>query len=134
MAVFRLVNRGLVFNVSVKLELREGADCILAEKNKYCRQILANDYSNLLFDKEGNPIEDGIVKTNQKATLSLGSVTAKQYHIMLVPNPLLTAKAYVGGPELLEPYEELSLDYFIRAEFPIDLKELNYLFRVYVVD
>lgn len=133
MAVFLRVDRGNAFLKSVSLSLNPGLLAEISDISKYTHVIKSLDNS-YLFDKDGEEIKEGVAKAGQRVTLKLGEIKADKYHVQLVPNPELLKAGYLGGAQLIEPYEGLSLEYLFKAEKQIDFASLSYLFRVYIID
>ena len=133
MAVF-LKPRGISIARYAKLEPAPGAS-IAATGNvsQYCANLLVEPALSLT-DKDGEPIKDGELKPGQRAYLKLGKLNADKYHILLVVNPTLARHCYIGGAMLVEPYESVDLDYMIKVEKAINLNQLDYAFRIYVMD
>lgn len=131
MAVFKRADRGNVFNESTNLQLSEGAAFV--GKDKYYRSIGVNSEGPLL-DKEGIIIEDLTLKTGQKGTLRLGKLSLGQYHVLVEPNPKLSIKCQIRGPRLLEPREDVELEFALKADSITSLNDFDYLFRLYIID
>ncbi len=134
MAVFLRPDRGAVASKSIHPSFAPGVTTIQHLSDKYCLSIVASDVSQVLLDKEGEPVKDGVLKVGQRANLNLGSIRADKFHLMLIVNPDIARAAYIGGPVLLEPYSEESLDYMLKVERQLDLSKLPYLIRIYMVD
>jgi len=132
MAVFKKPV-GNLFKENARLSLNDGVEFEKLAKDKYCKSILVSG-SGCLFDKEGELIEDNSLKSSQKGKLHLGELTSNKYHILLEPNPEFISLCSVKGPRLLEPYERINLNYFLKADYPICLNDFDYLFRLYIVD
>jgi len=130
MAVFIRPNRGNVATKSIHSELMEGVKLELEEG--YCLSLVAKPVP--LFDKDGQLLEEPIVKAAQRCTLNFGKLTADKFHLLLIPNPEINRNCYIGGPMLIEPYQTESLEYIVRGERQIDLSSLEFLFRVYIMD
>jgi hypothetical protein len=134
MAVFLRPDRGSVATRSIHPDFAPGVVTHQLVSDKYCLSLVASSYDQILLDKDGEPIKDGLLKSGQRATLNLGRLKADKYHLMLIANPELARMAYIGGPILLEPYEAERLEYTLKVERQIDLAKLTYLFRIYLVD
>jgi len=133
MAVFKRADRGNLFKESTNLEVGQGVILQKLKADMYCKS-LALSGPGALLDKEGELLEDNCLKTGQKGTLTLGNVTVGQYHLLLEPNPALLKQCIVRGPRLLEPRESLELSFLLKADSPTNLNDLDYLFRLYIVD
>lgn len=133
MAVFLKPNRGVTFTKNVKLDLTPGLTISQAESDRYCMSLISDGIAGVL-DKEGEPIKDSLLKSGQRVNFKLGTIGAQQYHVMVIPNPEIARHAYVGGPLLLEPYQEESLDFMVKVERQFDLAGLDHLFKIYLVD
>lgn len=134
MPIFLRPDRGTTVSKHIHDELNEGVVKLQYASDKYCLSLNVEDFTKVLFDKDGEPIKDGILKSGQRAKLDLGRISADKYHLMLIPNPELARMAYIGGPILMEPYESERLDYMLKVERGIELAKLSYLFRIYLVD
>ena len=133
MAVFIRPDRGAVATKNVSAKLIDGVILQQEAGDKYCLSILSTDGSGIL-DKDGEIIKDGVLKSGQRVNFKLGSIEAKKYHLMLVPNPEIARCAYVGGPILIEPYQTEELDFMVKVERQIDLSLVGHLFRLYIMD
>jgi len=133
-SVFLIPNRGIAASKYVKLELAANMQLVQHTADKYCLSLVSTSLGSVLKDKDGEPLSDGILKVGQKASLDMGKLSADKYHLMLIPNPELARSAYVGGPILLEPYTTEELQFLLRVERQINLSELGYLFRIYIMD
>lgn len=134
MAVFLRPDRGAVATKSIKASLVEGAQLIQLSTDGYCLSLVSTAIPSILFDKEGEPVKDGVLKSGQRASLMAGELSATKYHLMLIPNPELARSAYIGGPLMLEPYTSERLDFMLKVERQIDVSKLDYLFRIYIMD
>ena len=134
MAVFLRPDRGSVATRSIHSDFAPGVISHQLVSDKYCLSLAAQSFDQILFDKDGESIKDGVLKSGQRASLNLGGLKADKYHLMLIPNPDLARMAYIGGPLLLEPYESERMEYMLKVERQIDLSKLTYLFRIYLVD
>jgi hypothetical protein len=102
-------------------------------KDKYYRSLGIKSAGPLL-DKEGEPILDLTLKTGQKGTLHLGKMSLGQYHVLIEPNPKLSIKCQIRGPRLLEPREDVELEFVLKADSITSLNDFDYLFRLYIID
>ena len=134
MAVFLRPDRGAVATKSIKANLTEGAKLVQLSTDGYCLSLVSAAIPSLLFDKEGESVKDGVLKSGQRASLVIGELSATKYHLMLIPNPELARSAYIGGPLMLEPYTSERLDFMLKVERQIDVSKLDYLFRIYIMD
>ena len=125
MAVFIRPDKGAVATKSVTAQLVDGVLIQQEEGDKYCLSIVSTNGSGIL-DKEGEPVKDGILKAGQRLSFKLGTIEAKKYHLMLVPNPEIARCAYVGGPILIEPYQVEELDFMVKVERQIDLSTVGH--------
>ena len=133
MAIFKRADRGNIFKESAQLELNEGVSIETLGRDKYCKSVVISGPGSLV-NKDGELIEDNSLKTGQKGTLSLGELNVGQYHVMLEPNPEFVKQCQVRGPRLLEPRDRIELSYVIKADVPTSLNDLDYLFRLYIID
>ena len=131
MAIF-IKPRGDSFGQKITINAKEG---VVTRRNaaNYCLDI-SGEAALILKDKEGEPVKDGELKVGQRAYLNLGSISTDQYHFLIIPNPILSKHAYVGGPLLVEPHSTEELEFMLRVEKQINVNNLPYLFRIYVVD
>lgn len=83
-------------------------------------------------EAHGKPVE-GAIKANQTVLIRLGDVNPQKFHMMLVTNPDLSRAGTVGAPSLIEP-EPTTLSITFRAARQVDLLELSYLARLYLLD
>lgn len=133
MAVFKKPLRGNIFKESTNFKENEGVVLQQLKSDMYCKS-LALSGPGALLDKDGVLIEDNCLKTGQKGTLTLGEMVVGQYHVMLEPNPALLKQCVVRGPRLLEPRESVELSFILKADSPTSLNDLDYLFRLYIID
>jgi len=131
MAVFKRADRGNLFAESTNIELSDGV--LFSGKDKYYRSLGVKSAGPLL-DKEGIIIEDLMLKTGQKGTLHLGKLSLGQYHVLIEPNPKLSIKCQIRGPRLLEPREDVELEFALKADSITSLNDFDYLFRLYIID
>jgi hypothetical protein len=134
MASFVRPNVGAAGSKSIRGELTPGVQLLQLSTDKYCKSLLVTDFSLILKNKDGEALEDTLLKSGQRAYLSLGTIAADKYHLLLIPNSELSRSAYIGAPLMIEPYTEESFDVMLKVEKAIDLKQLQYLFRIYIVD
>lgn len=81
------------------------------------------------------PIEDTILKAGQKAILDFGTVTKNKYQMFIEPNPILHTVALISGPTLFEPdQKETPLFLVVRAEKQINLEEIPWFLKIFLVD
>lgn len=83
-------------------------------------------------DNDGKSPE-GPIRANQTVLIRLGNVHPQKFHMLLVVNPDILRNGQVGSPSLIEP-EPTSLDFTFKASRQIDLSELPYLARLYLLD
>lgn len=133
MALFLRPDRGNVFQNHTNFKCQLGVELQQLPEDKYCKSVRSVD-AGCLVNKDGEVIEDNNVKTGQKTYLTLGDVRAGQYHLLIEPNPKLSIKCQIRGPRLLEPREETTLTYMLKADSPIELNDFDYLFRLYILD
>lgn len=85
-------------------------------------------------EKDGTELAGTVLKANQRVALHLGKVAPKKYHVLLETNPTLGAYGSVQCPRILEPEDGTDLVVHFRAERQLDLAELPWVLRLYMLD
>jgi len=81
------------------------------------------------------PIDDLVLKAGQKVILDFGTVSKNKFQMFIEPNPILHTVALVSGPTMLEPEQkETPLFLVLRAEKQINLEEIPWLLKIFLVD
>lgn len=106
-----------------------------------------NTNSNLGIELSGNPVikiasgkdagellEDTVLKANQKVSIELGVFKPHRFHGHLIVNPELTMAGTVAGPVLVEPDEATVLGFTLRPDHQIDLADIKWMMRIYLID
>lgn len=119
--------------------------------SKYARFVLGDGVttrptvSKLGVELGGNPVVtivggendgkllEGPIRANQTVLIRLGAVSPQKFHMMFVVNPDLTRAGQVGVHNIIEP-EPTELTITIRASRQIELSELSYFARLYLLD
>lgn len=84
-------------------------------------------------EKAGEDAGD-VIKANQRVEIQLGVLKPAKYHVLIEANPALHRVGVVTHPRMVEPGDKLELSLFIRAEKQVDLTELDWLIRLYMLD
>lgn len=134
MASFIRPNIGAAGSKSIRGRLAEGVELVQLTSDRYCKSLIVTQLPLVLKNKEGELLDDTLLKAGQRAYLHLGTIGADKYHLLLIPNSELARSAYIGGPVMIEPYTEESFEVMLKVEKAIDLKQLHYLFRIYIMD
>lgn len=80
-------------------------------------------------------IEDPILKAGQKVVLDFGTVSKNKYQMFIEPNPILHTVALISGPTTMEPdQKETPLFLVVRAEKQINLEEIPWFLKIFLVD
>lgn len=85
-------------------------------------------------DKAGDSVEGTVIKPNQKVYLPLGVINPAKYHALLEVNPKFYLDGNVGVPRILEPNEEIELVVSFRADKTVDLEDMSWTVRIYMLD
>jgi hypothetical protein len=68
------------------------------------------------------------------SVIRFGTISPQKYNAMVEVNPDLIAQCDVQFARLFEPRETNSLELYIRPRVKVDLAELKYLIRLYLLD
>lgn len=85
-------------------------------------------------EKDGQFIEDGIIKPNQKVALQFGEVRPVKYNVQVSYNPALLESGLASAPFMLEPGDDGMLTLYYRADRSINVYELPWIIRLYIVE
>ena len=80
-------------------------------------------------------VEDPILKAGQKVVLDFGTVSKNKFQMLIEPNPILHSVALISGPTMFEPdQKETPLFLIIRAEKQINLEEIPWFLKIFLID
>ena len=133
MPVFLPTKKGTIVTKNLLTNLVEGASLEPLDDTLYALGLQAKN-ATCFLDKDGAPLESGVVEAGKLITIKFGDATARHYHIMVVAHPELARSGQLGGVQLVEPWTTESLEFVFKAYKKVDLLNLPYLFRIYLLD
>lgn len=99
----------------------------------WCQEILKPDAVLNLNTRED--IGETSLKAGQKVVLDFGTLSKNKYSVLIEVNPLLHSLAIVSGPRIIEPLtESTDLHLIVRAEKQINLEEIPWFLKIFLVD
>jgi hypothetical protein len=109
------------------LQLEEGVTGTFSHKGNYYTLS-----TTTATDSNGADI-NGIIKANQRVTIALGKLKPFKYRFLVQVNPALFPKCNVQVQTLYEIGEQADLTLYIQAYKQLDLYDLPYLVRIYMI-
>lgn len=97
-------------------------------------QLITGEITLVSGEKKGQLVEDGQVKPNQSVKLSFGTIQPNHYHALVTVNPEISKAGSVGVVTLVEPEDATDLEIILRTTVGINLHDLAWHVRVYLID
>ena len=116
----------------IVLQANPGVATKIGGQKSSCLEIKCNSMTILSKDAGDELVSE--MKANQKAVIQIGKIIPFRYNVMVVVNPELNGKVSINSPILLEAGEEVQLDIYLQSWKSLDVSELPWTVRLYVID
>ena len=100
----------------------------------YGYEILPSGIATVVSGKDAGELEGLELPAQRNIQLLFGYITPLKYNGMMDINPLIYSKAEVSFQRIFEPGEKADLRLFIRTKEKLDLNELEWIARFYLLD
>lgn len=130
--MFVNLNKGIILNKYARLVAGSGIET-RPTVSKVGVELFGSPEVIFVGGENDGKLVDGAVRANQTVLIKLGSISPQKFHMLFVPNPDLARAGTVGAPSLVEP-EPTELTITFRAARQVDLSELKYVARLYLLD
>lgn len=88
----------------------------------------------ILSGKDEGEIDGSVLPAQRRAEIDFGQVLPVKLNVQIQPNPILFKYGVVQAPNFLDPDEEQELKMYVNTYVSVDLSELDYLLKAYLVD
>jgi len=95
-------------------------------------QISGGKMLSATGDDAGSEVES--IKANKRGIIHLGTISPSKYQVLVEVHPELHMLGTVGHARIVEPGDSIPLDIYITAHRSVDVANLPWTVRLYMID